>query len=85
MFEACSVGTSPASSRFIHFCASSTPRHEPIFWLKMTLAAVAGASSFFVTTTLVKRYLARKEAAHCGKDGKANGRVVTGEMRESGW
>eukprot|EP00913_Durusdinium_trenchii_P025053 g23517.t1 len=55
------LSTSPASSRFIHFCASSTPRHEPIFWLKMTLAAVAGASSFFVTTTLVKRYLARKE------------------------
>jgi len=30
-------------------------QHEPIFWLKVTLVAIAGASSFFVTAMIVKR------------------------------
>lgn len=30
-------------------------QHEPIFWLKLTLAAVMGASSFFVTGIILKR------------------------------
>ena len=34
-------------------------QHEPIFWIKVTLAGVMAASSFFVTTTLLKRSMAR--------------------------
>lgn len=36
--------------------------HEPIFWLKLTLVAIAGACSFFVTATIVKRAIAQKDA-----------------------
>ena len=36
-------------------------QHEPIFWVKITLAGVMAASSFFVTTMLLKRKLARRE------------------------
>jgi len=37
-------------------------QHEPIFWLKVTLVAIAGASSFFVTAMIVKRALAQRDA-----------------------
>ena len=36
-------------------------QHEPIFWLKLTLAAVSGAASFFVTATIIKRSAAQAE------------------------
>lgn len=36
-------------------------QHEPIFWVKITLAGVMAASSFFVTTMLLKRKLTRRE------------------------
>jgi len=36
-------------------------QHEPIFWLKMTLAAVVAASSFFPTITVIKRAVAKRE------------------------
>ncbi|CAE7236402.1 unnamed protein product [Symbiodinium natans] len=41
-------------------------QHEPIFWLKLTLAAILGAASFFVTATFIKRGLARDEAKKTG-------------------
>ena len=34
--------------------------HEPIFWLKMTLAAVVAASSFFPTTKIIQRAVAKR-------------------------
>eukprot|EP00439_Symbiodinium_sp_Y106_P068505 s1076_g11.t1 len=37
-------------------------QHEPIFWVKLSLIAVTGAVSFFVTTTVVKRAIAQNEA-----------------------
>lgn len=37
-------------------------QHEPIFWLKMLFVAIAGACSFFVTATIVKRALAQRDA-----------------------
>jgi len=37
-------------------------QHEPIFWLKVTLVAISGAASFFVTTMVVKRTVAVNEA-----------------------
>jgi len=36
--------------------------HEPIFWLKLTLVAVAGASSFFPTTKIIQRSVAQRQA-----------------------
>ena len=30
-------------------------QHEPIFWVKLTLLAVAGAASFFPTTIIIQR------------------------------
>jgi uncharacterized membrane protein len=35
-------------------------QHEPIFWLKMTLLAVMGASSFFPTTMIIRRALDKR-------------------------
>ena len=29
--------------------------HEPVFWVKLTLVAVAGAASFFPTTIIIQR------------------------------
>ncbi|CAE8692349.1 unnamed protein product [Polarella glacialis] len=37
-------------------------QHEPLFWFKLTLVAIAGASSFFVTAMIVKRAIARRDA-----------------------
>ena len=34
-------------------------QHEPVFWFKMFLLAVMGASSFFVTTQVIVRSVAR--------------------------
>ena len=34
--------------------------HEPIFWLKMTLVAVMGAASFFPTTKMIQRSIAKR-------------------------
>ena len=34
--------------------------HEPIFWLKMTLVAVVGAASFFPTTKIIQRSVAKR-------------------------
>eukprot|EP00440_Ansanella_granifera_P021492 gb/GFBE01023329.1/.p1 GENE.gb/GFBE01023329.1/~~gb/GFBE01023329.1/.p1 ORF type:complete len:281 (+),score=53.76 gb/GFBE01023329.1/:1-843(+) len=41
-------------------------QHEPIFWVKLVLVAVAGASSLFPTITIVRRALARKDAGDAG-------------------
>ena len=38
-------------------------QHEPIFWIKVILAGIMAASSFFVTTTLLKRSMARSSEA----------------------
>ena len=35
--------------------------HEPIFWLKMTFVAVMGAASFFPTTKIIQRAIARQK------------------------
>ena len=35
-------------------------QHEPIFWLKLTLLAVAGAASFFPTTIIIQRSVAQR-------------------------
>ena len=40
--------------------------HEPIFWLKMTLFAVLGATSFFPTVTIVKRAIDIKDVESPG-------------------
>lgn len=34
--------------------------HEPIFWLKLTLVAVMGAASFFPTTKIIQRSVAKR-------------------------
>jgi uncharacterized membrane protein len=34
--------------------------HEPIFWVKMTLTAIYGATSFFNTTKIIQRSVARR-------------------------
>jgi len=34
--------------------------HEPIFWLKLSLVAVAGASSFFPTIKIIQRSVAKR-------------------------
>ena len=36
--------------------------HEPIFWLKLTLLAVAGAASFFPTIKIIQRSVAQRQA-----------------------
>ena len=36
--------------------------HEPIFWLKLTLVAVAGAASFFPTIKIIQRSVAQRQA-----------------------
>jgi len=36
--------------------------HEPIFWLKLTLLAVAGAASFFPTAIIIQRALRQRDA-----------------------
>ena len=36
--------------------------HEPIFWLKMLLVAVMGASSFFPTVKIIQRSVAKQQA-----------------------
>jgi len=36
--------------------------HEPLFWFKMTLLAVLGASSLFPTVTIIKRAVEKKNA-----------------------
>ena len=35
-------------------------QHEPIFWLKLTLLAVAGAASFFPTMIIIQRSVAQR-------------------------
>ena len=35
-------------------------QHEPIFWLKLTLLAVAGAASFFPTTIIIQRFVEQR-------------------------
>ena len=35
-------------------------QHEPIFWLKMLLVAVMGAASFFPTTKIIQRSVAKR-------------------------
>lgn len=35
-------------------------QHEPIFWVKLTLLAVAGAASFFPTTIIIQRSLKQR-------------------------
>ncbi len=36
--------------------------HEPIFWVKMFLLAVMGASSFFPTTKIIQRAIAKRNS-----------------------
>jgi uncharacterized membrane protein len=36
-------------------------QHEPIFWVKMTLLAVAGAASFFPTTIIIQRAIEQQK------------------------
>lgn len=36
-------------------------QHEPIFWAKITLLAVAGAASFFPTTVIIQRSIKQRE------------------------
>jgi len=36
-------------------------QHEPIFWLKLTLLSVAGASSFFPTIIIIQRSVAQRQ------------------------
>lgn len=36
--------------------------HEPIFWLKLTLVAVAGSASFFPTIKIIQRSVAQRQA-----------------------
>jgi len=37
-------------------------QHEPIFWVKMLLFGVAGAASFFPTTKIIQRAVAKRNA-----------------------
>ena len=36
--------------------------HEPVFWFKMTLLAIYGASTFFNTTTIIKRAVVKQQS-----------------------
>lgn len=41
-------------------------QHEPLFWLKVIFVAIAGAISFFVTTTIIKRAVEQNNAGDAG-------------------
>ena len=42
-------------------CPTPTSPGRPIFWVKMTLLAVAGAASFFPTTIIIQRAIEQKK------------------------
>ena len=41
--------------------ALSLPLSQPIFWVKMLLLAVMGAASFFPTTKIIQRSVAKRQ------------------------
>merc|ERR1712071_697600 len=51
--------------------------HEPIFWLKITLVAIYSAVSFFNTTKIIQRSVARRNG-----DVEPMGEALAGRMKQ---
>ena len=50
--------------------------HEPIFWLKVGLVGVYGAASFFNTTVIIKRAVARRDGDFVPMGEKLSRRMI---------